>query len=352
MASLPWHVKRRTAQGSDVAPEHAVYRLLHSEPNPHMTSFMFRETMLTHVLLYGNFYAWIERGGNNRPVAIWPFQQHEVSLLKYHNELFYNTKEGPIPAYDIIHVGGLGFDGISGKSPIRLQAEQLGVTLSAQKFGAKFFENGAHVSVALEHPGALTDKAYQNLKESFVNRHGGVDNVGRPMILENGMKVNRMGIPPEEAQFLQTRQLGAVEVCGMYRVPPHMVAILDRATFSNIEHQDIGFVKYTLLPWIERIQQEFDRKLFRDSEKGDYYNHLNVNGLLKGDIAAQTQHVREMMDRGVYNINMALAFLGQNTIGEPGERRMIMRNMVPLDRVDDTIKQETNQDNGEGKQKL
>lgn len=313
-----------------------------------MTSFMFRELMVACVMLRGNFYAWIERDALNRPIALWPLNPGKAYPIKYKNEIWYDTESGYIPSYDIIHVAGMGFDGVLGYSPIRLQAQQLGISLNAQQYGSDFFQKGATVGGILAAEGTLTKEQREQLKAAWhSDAHGAANNHGTK-IVEGGLKYQRIGVPPEEAQFLETRKLGGVEICGMYRVPPHMVAILDRSTNNNIEHQGIDFVKYTLSPWLMRIEQEFNRKLYRQSEKASYFNGFNVNGLLKGDIAAQTQHIKEMMDRGVYSINDALSFIGQNTIGDEGRRRMVMRNMVPLDRVDDTIPQKEDNNTPDG----
>ncbi|PRY10292.1 HK97 family phage portal protein [Pontibacter ummariensis] len=353
VAALPWHTYRNVEKGKDIYRSHPCYNLLHTRPNPFTTSFMFRETMMVCLLLWGNFYAWIERDGANRPVALWMQKPWEVQVLMQDGKLFYKTSAGIIPHYDMIHVAGMGFDGIVGKSPIRLQAEQLGITLNSQKYGADFFKNGATLGGILTNDSGVVYRPEQveQLKKMWYGDTHGPDNNHKTKILGGGLKYQRIGVPPEEAQFLETRKLGAVEICGMYRVPPHMVGITDKSTSwgSGIEQQDIGFLKYTLLPWLERIKQEFDRKIFRESELGEVYNDFNVNGLLRGDIKSQTEHIQNMMDRGVYSINDALSFLGRNTIGPEGERRLVQRNMVPLDRVDDVITLEQSKKSEQGK---
>lgn len=354
VAALPWHTYRKTESGAEQYIDHPCYRLLHTQPNPYTTSFMFRETMLVFLLLWGNFYAWIERDGMNRPVALWILPAWEVHPILHDGKLWYQTKNGTIPSYDMIHVAGMSFDGIVGKSPIRLQAEQLGITLNSQKYGADFFKNGATLGGILTNDSGVVYKEEQveMLKKMWYGDAHGPDNNHRTKILGGGLKYQRIGVPPEEAQFLQTRSQGSIEVCGMYRVPPHMVGITDKSTSwgTGIEQQHIGFLKYTLMPWIERIKQEFDRKLFRESELGLIYNDFNVNGMLRGDIKSQTEHIQVMMDRGVYDIDDALRFLGQNTLPDgAGKRRFVQRNMVPLDRVDDVITLELNKKGEQGK---
>lgn len=353
VAALPWHTYRKTDGGAEVYTNHPVYKLLHTQPNEFTTSFMFRETMLVSLLLWGNFYAWIERDALNRPVAIWQQKPWEVVPILHEGRLFYQTRYGTIPHYDMIHVAGMGFDGITGKSPIRLQAEQLGITLNSQRYGADFFKNGATLG------GILTNKSgtvYSETQREMLKKawnedaHGSANN-HKTKILGGGLEYQRIGVPPEEAQFLETRKLGAVEICGMYKVPAFMVGISEKSTSwgTGIEQQHIGFLKYTLISWLERIKQEFDRKLFYEQELGTVYNDFNVNGLLRGDIKSQTEHIQMMMDRGVYSINDALRFLGQNTIGPDGDRRLVQRNMVPLDRMDDIIQLEISKKGEQGK---
>lgn len=343
IATLPWHSYKHISEGREVDVNHPNYALLRLSPNPHMTSFMFRELMVKNVALRGNFFAWIERNAVSRPIAFWPLKCDEVTVKLHEGQIWYDTKYGLIPAYDMIHVAGLGSDGITGLSPIRMQAEQLGITLRAQQFGADFFGNGATLGGLLTTDAKLTTDQRAQIKKAWYDNAHGSKNNHSTKILEGGLHYERVGIPPEEAQFLQTRKMGSEEICAMYRVPPHMVANLERSTFSNIEHQGIDFVKYTLLPWMERIEQEFNRKIYRESEVGKKYCAFNVNGLLKGDITAQTTHIQQMMDRGVYSINDSLRFLGQNTIGEEGSRRYMQRSMVPIDRVDDIIDNEQKQ---------
>lgn len=352
IASLPHHVYRKVDGGKEIATDHPLYNLIHSEPNPLMTAFTFDEVTLGSAILWGNGYALIERDPiSYRPKALWPLMPWETDPLIIDRKLFYQTKYGLIPDYDIYHLKGLGFDGVKGKSPIKLQAEQLGITLGAQKYGADLFKKGTTTGGLLTTEKDLKDGQQEQIKKWWNEDTVGPDANHNTKVMGSGMKFQRITLAPEEAQFLQTRQMGSTDICAMFRVPPHMVANLDRSTNNNIEHQGIDFVKYSLMPWITRIEQEKNRKLFQESEKGKIQTGFNVAGLLRGDLTAQTQHIKDMQDRGNYTINQALAFLGQNTIGPEGDRRFVMRNMVPLDRVDETIKQDpkTNS-NVEGKE--
>ena len=182
---------------------------------------------------------------------------------------------------DVLHIPGLGFDGLVGYSPIAMAKNAVGMTLACEEYGASFFENGANPGGVLEHPGVLKDPA--KVRESWHSVYGGSKNAGKVAVLEEGMKYQQIGIPPEEAQFLETRKFQINEIARLYRIPPHMVGDLEKSSFSNIEQQSLEFVKYTLDPWVIRWEQSLQRALLLPQEKNEYFIKLNVDGLLRGD---------------------------------------------------------------------
>jgi HK97 family phage portal protein len=263
----------------------------------------------------------------------------EVNVIKYKGSIWYEIpgQRDSVPAYDMLHMHGLGFDGLIGRSPIRMQAENLGINLGAQRFGKKFFDNGAHVGGAISTPNKLSDGARKHVIDSWKFKHGGVDNVGSTALLEEGLRYERIGIPPEEAQFLQTRQYGRSEVAGFYRVPPHMIADLEHATFSNIEHQDLSYVKHSLVPWLVGIEQEYDRKLFRDNEKDNTWTKHNLNALLRGDTAARGNFYEKLHKLGALSSNEIRELEEMNGY-QGGERYYVQaNNMVPVDKIDEFL---------------
>lgn len=342
IAKLPFHVYEQSENTKTLAVDHPVYNLIHSEPNQEMTAFAFWQSIMTIALLYGNGYARIIRGAGERPEGLKLYKQGTVTLALVQDQLFATTPDGVIPYYDIFHLRGLGTE-IIGLSPIRYAAESLGTTLNAQTFGRKFFENGAHVGGVLEHPGKLSDAAYTNLKNSWESTTTGLDNVGKPKILEEGMKWTKIAMAPEEAQFLQTREFGIADICRVFGVPPHKIADLTHATFSNIEHLNIEFSQDGVLPWAIRIEQEANRKLFRDAEKGKLYTKFNLNALLRADSAARATFYKEMFGIGVFSQNDIRELEEQNPIAG-GERYYVQgNNMVPIDRIDDVLTAKTAQ---------
>ena len=295
IAGLPVHLYQYVDSGSkQKALEHPLYRLLHDEPNPEMTSFVFRETLMTHLLLWGNAYAQIIRNGKGQVVALYPLMPNRMSVDrddKGHLFYQYQMQDSDAPTAesgtvilkptDVLHVPGLGFDGLVGYSPIAMAKNAIGLSIATEEYGAKFFANGATPSGILEYPGTV--KNPEAIRESWNAGFGGSSNAHKVAVLEEGMKYTPIAISPNEAQFLETRKFQIDEIARIFRVPPHMVGDLEKSSFSNIEQQSLEFVKYTLEPWIVRWEQSLNRALLSETEKAAYFVKFNVDGLLRGD---------------------------------------------------------------------
>lgn len=327
IASLPVHVYRYTDTGKERVYDHPLYYLLHDEPNPEMTSFVFRETLMSHLLIWGNAYAQIIRDGNGRVLELYPLLPDKMEVDRDENgRLYYiytrNSDENPnfeeygrvyLRQEDVLHIPGLGFDGLVGYSPIAMAKNAVGMTMACEEYGASFFENGATPGGVLEHPGVLKDPA--KVRESWHSVYGGSKNSGKVAVLEEGMKYQQIGIPPEEAQFLETRKFQINEIARLYRIPPHMIGDLDKSSFSNIEQQSLEFVKYTLDPWVIRWEQSLQKSLFLPQEKKQYFVKLNVDGLLRGDYQSRMTG---------YSIGRQNGWLSSNDI-----REMENMNLIP-----------------------
>jgi len=283
VGSLPLHVYQRTADGKSRATNHPLYRLLHDAPNPEMTSMSWRQAIMLHLCMWGNHYSEIERR-NGEPVALWPITPWRVALKRVNGQLVYavalDSGVVNVPFADMLHVKGLSYDGLIGLPPMRAAKEAIGLGLAAQKYAAKFFANDARPGGILEHPGQLSDEAAARLRKSFEKTHEGLDNKFRVAVLEEGMKFNAVGVPPEDAQLLETRKFGVSEIARYFRMPLHKISDLDRSTNNNIEHQAIEFVTDTIRPWLVNIEQELSFKLF----SGDFFPEFLIEGLLRGDI--------------------------------------------------------------------
>lgn len=274
VAGLPLHLFHyNDTGGKEKALAHPLYKILHDEPNAEMTSFTFRETLMSHLLLWGNAYAQIVRNGKGEIIALYPLMPDKMTVDRdARGEIVYlysrTNEDTPtldkgseilLSSSDILHIPGLGFDGLVGYSPIAMAKNAIGLALATEEYGAKFFSNGAAPGGVLEHPGVVKDA--KRVRESWNATYQGSDNAHRVAVLEEGMKYHQIGVPPEQAQFLETRKFQINEIARIFRVPPHMIGDLDKSSFSNIEQQSLEFVKYTLNPWIVRWEQSLHRAL-------------------------------------------------------------------------------------------
>ena len=335
IASLPFHTYRYTLNGKEKAIEHPIYYLLHSEPNPEMTSFVFRETLMSHLLLWGNAYAQIIRDGRGRVLGLYPLLPNKVIVNRnQHGELVYQyEKEGQtyfLRSYEVLHIPGLGFDGIIGYSPISMAKNAVGMAIATEEYGAKFFANGANPGGVLEHPGVVKDPA--RIRESWNAVYQGSSNAHRVAVLEEGMKFQSIGIPPEQAQFLETRKFQLNEIARIFRIPPHMIGDLEKSSFSNIEQQSLEFVMYTLDPWVVRWEQAIQRALFTENEKRQYFVKFNVDGLLRGDYQSRMNGYAVGRQNGWLSANDIRELENLNRIPEDlgGDLYLINGNMTKL----------------------
>ena len=344
VAGLPLHLYKYTQNGGkEKSINHPLYFLLHDEPNPEMTSFVFRETLMTHLLLWGNAYAQIIRNGKGEVVALYPLMPNKMTVDRDENgRLYYKYYRGNDEAirskeyevilspYDVLHVPGLGFDGLVGYSPIAMAKNAIGLAMATEEYGAKFFANGAAPSGVLEHPGTL--KNPDKVRESWNATFGGSHNANKVAVLEEGMKYTPISISPEQAQFLETRKFQINEIARIFRVPPHMVGDLEKSSFSNIEQQSLEFVKYTLEPWLVRWEQSMVRSLLSPSEKREYFIKFNVDGLLRGDYASRMSGYATARQNGWMSANdiRELENLDRIPAEEGGDLYLINGNMTKL----------------------
>ena len=344
VAGLPLNLYRYTEDGGkEKAIDHPLYLLLHDEPNPEMSSFVFRETLMTHLLLWGNAYAQIIRNGKGEVIALYPLMPNKMTVDRdERGRLYYSYQRGTDEAIrdknqtvilrpsDVLHIPGLGFDGLVGYSPIAMAKNAIGMAIACEEYGAKFFANGAAPGGVLEHPGTIKDP--QRVRESWQSTFGGSGNANKIAVLEEGMKYTPIGISPEQAQFLETRKFQINEIARIFRVPPHMVGDLEKSSFSNIEQQSLEFVKYTLEPWVTRWEQTIQRSLLSTGEKSRYFVKFNLEGLLRGDYQSRMNGYATARQNGWMSANdiRELENLDRIPTEEGGDLYLINGNMLPL----------------------
>jgi len=344
LAGLPLHVyKYNDSGGKEKNLKHPLYTLLHDEPNPEMTSFAFRETLMSHLLLWGNAYAQIIRNGKGEVIALYPLIPNKMTVNRDENgqlyyeysktaDDFYNVSNSTVilNPRDVLHIPGLGFDGLVGYSPIAMAKNAIGMAIACEEYGAKFFANGAAPSGVLEHPGTIKDP--KKVREAWQSQFGGSSNAGRVAVLEEGMKYTPISISPEQAQFLETRKFQINEIARIFRIPPHMVGDLEKSSFSNIEQQSLEFVKYTLDPWVIRWEQSLMRSLLSHEEKKEYFIKFNLEGLLRGDYESRMNGYSIGRQNGWMSANdiRELENLDRISPEDGGDLYLVNGNMLPL----------------------
>lgn len=361
VAGLPLHLYRyKEGGGKEKAIDLPLYRLMHDEPNPEMSSFVFRETLMTHLLLWGNAYAQIIRNGKGEVIALYPLMPNKMRVERDENgslyyEYIHSSDEADtmknttvrLTPYNVLHIPGLGFDGLVGYSPIAMAKNAIGMAIACEEYGAKFFANGAAPSGVLEHPGVIKDP--QKVREAWQSQFGGSQNANKIAVLEEGMKYTPISISPEQAQFLETRKFQINEIARIFRVPPHMVGDLERSSFSNIEQQSLEFVKYTLDPWVMRWEQSLSRALFTEEEKKTLFFKFNVEGLLRGDYQSRMNGYATARQNGWMSANdiRELENMDKIPAEQGGDLYLINGSMLPMQNAGAYANKESNKEETE-----
>lgn len=332
VGTLPVHLYQRTAQGRERQYKHPCRRLL-QQPNSYSNRFDLMHHLMVSTALWGNGYVRIHRDMLCRPQRLELLHPMNVEpVLTTNQELFYYiATSGELLSNDqVIHIRGLSTNGYKGKSPIAVHRDNLALTLAAQEYGERFFNQGGNMSGVFKYPSTLKTEAYQRLKKELLAQSVGLHNAHVPLLLEGGMTYERISIPPEDAQFIATRKFQKTEIATIYGIPPHMIADLERATNNNIEHQGMEFVQYCLMPYLVRIEEEFNRKLLRDDEYDDYYFLFALNGLLRGDAKTRSEYYKNLNMTGSISANEIRSLEDMNAY-EGGDAYFVQMNMQTVD---------------------
>ena len=341
IASMPLILYRRTATGKERAVDHPLYRVLHDAPNPERPSFLWREQSQTHLLLLGNAYSQIVRDGASA-AQLWPLDPEKMQVSRDPSgallyEYTKNSKPYPMRRSELLHVPGLGWDGITGFSVIAYQAQTMGASIAGDRYASEFFANSASPSGFITMTGALKDKnAQERMQRSWEDAHGAWGKKHRTAILEQGAEWKPISIPPEQAQFIEARKYSRAEIAALFRVPPHMIGDVERSTSwgTGIEQQSIGFVTFTMMPWLVRWEQCLNQQLLLEDERAEYFFEFLVTGLLRGDAAARSSYYHQMLNDGVLNADEVRAMENLNTQEDgQGKVYLVPVNMQTKDRA-------------------
>lgn len=330
-AMLPWNLMERSQDGSvRIASERPLHFVLHDRPNSYQTSFIHRQQGQAQALLWGNFYAEIQRDRRTgETVGLWPIPAWLVTPELRDGVKSFLINGMRFADEEIFHVPAFGWDGVRGISPIALHRRSIGMSLSAEAFGESFYRNGTRLAGALKHPGQLSIEAQSRLRTSWAEAYAGAANSGRVAILEEGMDFTPFTMPLEDAQFVETRKFQIADAARIYRMPLHMVGEMDGAKFNNIEQQNIDFVQKCLLPWIVRWEQEAKAKLLTETERRTLFTKINVSGLMRGDMKSRFEAYALARQWGWQSVNDILDLEDRNGIGPAGDIYLQPMNMVP-----------------------
>jgi len=339
IAALPCHLMQRKGEKKRIADDRRMYRVLHDEFNPYMTAMAGRECLVAHALAWGNGYAEKVTDGYGELRELWPITPDRVRPEMKDGALVYRIRVGSediyLPREQVLHVPGMGFDGFLGYSVVAMARKSIGLGMALETFGSLYFGQGTHPGVVVSHPGKLSDQAQGHLKTSLTEGYSGLGKSHRLLLLEEGMKLEKLGIPPDDSQFLESRQFQIPEIARWFNVPPHKLKDLTKSSFSNIESEQQSFYGDTILPWLVRLEQNYNMQLLSPSDKelsgrGRLYWKHNAEGILRADTAARGEFYTKMFNVGALSVNEIRAYEDKDPI-EGGDIHLVPLNMTSLE---------------------
>lgn len=350
VSTLPLQLLRKEQDKTITAREQRIYRVLHDEFNPLMTAETGRAVMMAHLLTWGNCYAEKVINSYGEIVELWPISPNRVKIEGVvDKQIIYritvDNKQYRFTRDKILHIPGLGFDGLQGYSVIAMARKSLGLAMAMESFGALYFGNGTHPGVVVKHPGQLSPQGHSNLKQSLSETYSGLGQSHKLMLLEEGMSIEKVGVPPEDSQFIESRSFQIPEVARWFNLPPHKLHHLEKSSFNNMESEQISFVTDSILPWLIRKEQNYALQLLSSLEKkqGFFWRH-NVDGLLRGNAKDRSEYYRTMFNIGTMSINDIREKENWDPV-EGGDERFVPLNMIPLSRLDEYLERQFNKNN-------
>jgi len=337
LSSVTLSLYRRKKNGKTEATDSPLYKLLKTAPNPWMTSFEWRQMIVTDLNLRGRHFTQIIRNNRGKVVGLYPLIADNMQVaLNEEKELRYlytiDGEEVGLYPDEILHIKGLpDATGLDGINPIEYNRTTIELSKTTEQFGLNFFKNGANASGILEHPMQLSDEAFRRLRDSFAERHQGLANSGKPLILEEGMKYTKLSITNSDSQFLETRKFQKSEIAGLFKVPLYMLGDMDKTTFNNMEQMATNFVVNTLMPFAVKIEQAIQRQLL--GLDSDLFVKFNLNSLMRGDYKTRTEGYKTMLNIGAITPNEIRALEGFDPMGEEGDKHYMQLNMSTLEKI-------------------
>lgn len=336
VAVTPLHLYKRVGkEGKERAVKHPLYGLFHRSANRIQTSFRLKQTAQGHLSTWGNAFLFIDRAYSTGDIrGVWPLTPHRIKINVDGTNVQYSYKMSsgenkPLPQDQLCHIPGFGYDGIIGYNPITLARESIGHGMALQEFGSNFFGNGTHPGLIISHPQSLGPETLKSLQTSMQEAYSGLGNSHKLMVLEEGMKPESVTIPPTDAQYLESRKFNITEIARWWRVPPHMIGDLERATFDNIEHQGMEFVQWTAMPWFTLWETELSRYFLSEKEQEQYFFEFDLGNMLRADSTSRGDYYGKMFNVGAMSINEIRAKENMNPV-EGGDEHFVQVNMQPL----------------------
>ena len=341
IGALPLHLMQERGRGKEISDDRRVYRIMHDAWNPYMTAMAGRETLMSHVLTWGNGYAEIMRNAYGEITELWPITPNRVTPEMKDNRLLYrlrlDSKDVYLPREKVLHVPGLSYDGMVGYSVIAYARNAIGLGKAMETFGSRYFGAGTHPGLVVSHPAKLSQTASQNLQSTMSEAYSGLGNTHRLLLLEEGMKVEKIGIPPDDSQFLESRQFQITDIARWFNLPVHKLKEMTKSSFNNIQEEQQSFVTDAILPWLVRLEQNYNMQLLTRGDRMEYgagklYFKHNVEGLLRGDEKSRGEFYTKMFSIGAMSINEIRALEDLDPI-DGGDIHMVPMNMIPLEQM-------------------
>ena len=335
VAQLPMYVCEKEKNGDKIIrSDHAMYKLVHDEPNPYMTQFNWTQKCMYDLCVNGNSYVQIIRNQQGKPVELMPLD-HQNITIKILEGIIYYSDAGTgqtIDMFDMLHFKTMSKDGIVGLSPIDTLANTISNGLGLLEYSNSYFRNGAKVSGVLQTDASLSQESVDRLRNSFNMNYSSIGDSNKTLVLEEGLKFNAISLSNEASQFLSSREFSIAEIARCFSVPPHLLRDLSKSSFNNIQEQSREFVQFSLMPYIRIFETELTRKLFSNGEKGKLFIEINTNSLLRGNPQERAEYYRTMLNIGALSVNEIRRKENMNSVDE-GDNLFMQMNMTTLKNI-------------------